>query len=129
LLPCGQTVNMEYYLKVMKRHNEAGRRKKVWYVEGKKWLLHYNNTTAHSSLLIPIFSQNMRWRSSPSLRTHQILQQWTSFSAPSWNPYWMADNLCLFRTVRKICWQSYAGFQMRHSMNASKTWSNTGSYE
>jgi hypothetical protein len=29
LLPCGQTVNMEYYLKVMKRHNEAGRRKKV----------------------------------------------------------------------------------------------------
>ena len=28
-LPCGQTVNMEYYLKVMKRQKEAVRRKKV----------------------------------------------------------------------------------------------------
>jgi len=59
-LPCGQTVNMEYYLTVMKRQKEAVTRKKVRYVEGKKWLLHYNNATVHSSLLILIFSQNMR---------------------------------------------------------------------
>jgi len=26
----------------------------------------------------------------------------------------MANDLSLFRTVKKICWQSYAVFQMRH---------------
>jgi len=41
----------------------------------------------------------------------------------------MTDNLSLFRRVKKICWQSYAAFQMRHSRNASKTGRNAGSNE
>ena len=30
--------------------------KKVWFVEGKKWLLYQDNALVHSSLLIRIFS-------------------------------------------------------------------------
>jgi len=27
----------------------------------------------------------------------------TSFSSPSWNPYWKDDNLSLSRKLKKIC--------------------------
>jgi hypothetical protein len=55
-----------------------------------------------SSFSFMIFSQNMRQHSSPSLLTHQTLHQQTSFSSPSWNPYWKDDNLSLLRRLKKI---------------------------
>jgi hypothetical protein len=53
-LPYGQTVNKECYLKVMKRLR-AMRRKRTDLWMGEKWLLHHDNTLAHSSLLIHDF--------------------------------------------------------------------------
>lgn len=51
-LPCGQIVNKEYYLVVMKRLRGAVGRKRPDLWRGKKWLLHHDNALAHSSLLI-----------------------------------------------------------------------------
>jgi len=75
-----------------------------------------------------IFSHNMRRRSSHSVHIRQTLHQQTSFSSPSWNPYWIDDDLSLSRKLKKISWCSYAVFQKRHSRNASKTGRNAGSY-
>jgi hypothetical protein len=94
--------------------------KRGWFVEGK----------IHCSIMttlwhIPpcwfmIFSHNMKWCSSPNLRTCHTWHQWTSVSSLSWNSYWKDDDLHLLR-LKKICWQSYAVFQKRHSRNACKT--------
>jgi histone-lysine N-methyltransferase SETMAR len=54
-LPCGQRVNEEYYLKVMKRPRETVRRKRPNLWRGNKWLLHHDDTPAQSSLLIRDF--------------------------------------------------------------------------
>ena len=66
---------------------------------GKKWMLHCDNAPVHFSLWFMIFSQNVRWHSSPSLFTHQTLHQQTYFSSPTWNPYWKEDNLSLSRSL------------------------------
>ena len=49
-LPCGQMVNKEYYLKVMKRLRVRRIRPDLW--KGQKCSLHRDNTPVHSSLLI-----------------------------------------------------------------------------
>jgi len=54
-LPCGQTENKEYYLKVMKRLREAVRTKRTDLWRGKKWLLRRDHAPAHSSLPIHDF--------------------------------------------------------------------------
>jgi len=54
-LPRGQTVKKEYYLTVTKVPREAVRRKKAWFVEGKKWFLHHYKDPANSSVLIRDF--------------------------------------------------------------------------
>jgi len=54
-VPCGETVNKEFYLNVMKRLRAAVRRKRheVW--TNNTWMLHHDNVPAHASLLIREF--------------------------------------------------------------------------
>ena len=51
-VPCGETVNKEFYLNVLKHLREAVRRKmpKAW--TNNTWMLHHDNVPAHASLLI-----------------------------------------------------------------------------
>jgi len=51
----GETVNKEFYLKVMKRLKEAVRRKRSEAWTNKTWMLHHDNAPAHTSLLIREF--------------------------------------------------------------------------
>ena len=51
-VPHGETVNKEFYLKVMKRLREAVRRKKPEAWTNKTWMLHHDNAPPHASLLI-----------------------------------------------------------------------------
>ena len=50
----GQMVNKQCYLKVIKRLREALRIKRPDFWRGKKWLLHHDNVSVHSPLLICI---------------------------------------------------------------------------
>ena len=54
-VPCGETVNKEFYFKVMKRLGEAVRRKRPEAWTNKTWMLHHDNAPAHASLLIREF--------------------------------------------------------------------------
>jgi hypothetical protein len=54
-VPRGETVNKEFYLKVMKRLREAVRRKRPEAWTNKTWMLHLDNAPAHASLLIREF--------------------------------------------------------------------------
>src|SRR5215469_3884082 len=51
----GETVNKEFYLKVMKRLREAVRRKSPEAWTNKTWMLYHDNAPAHASLLIREF--------------------------------------------------------------------------
>jgi hypothetical protein len=64
-LPHSQTVNKEYYLKVMQRLRGAVRSKGQICGEGKKWLLHHDNTPVHSSLLIHDFLTKLEMKLVP----------------------------------------------------------------
>ena len=54
-VPRGETVNKEFYLKVMKRLREAVRRKRPEAWTNKPWMLHHDNAPPHASLLIREF--------------------------------------------------------------------------
>ena len=54
-VPRGETVNKEFYLKVMKRLREAVRRKRPEAWTNKTWMLHHDDAPAHASLLIREF--------------------------------------------------------------------------
>jgi transposase len=54
-VPRGETVNKEFYLKVMKRLREAVRRKRPEAWTNKTWMLHHDNAPPHTSLLIREF--------------------------------------------------------------------------
>jgi hypothetical protein len=54
-VPHGETVNKEFYLKVMKRLMEAVRRKRPEAWTNKTWMLHHDNAPAHASLIIREF--------------------------------------------------------------------------
>ena len=54
-VPRGETVNKEFYLKVMKRLREAVQRKRPEAWTNKTWMLHHDNAPAHASLLIHEF--------------------------------------------------------------------------
>ncbi|UYV74235.1 hypothetical protein LAZ67_11002565, partial [Cordylochernes scorpioides] len=54
-LPQGRTVNKEYYLQVMRNLREAIRQKRPDLWKNKNWLLHHDNTPAHTSLLVRDF--------------------------------------------------------------------------
>ena len=51
-VPRGETVNKEFYLKVMKRLREAVRRERPEVRTNKTWMLHHDNAPAHASLFI-----------------------------------------------------------------------------
>jgi len=57
-VPRGETVNKEFYLKVMKRLREAMRRKRPEAWTNKIWMLHHDNAPAHASLFIREFLAN-----------------------------------------------------------------------
>lgn len=52
LLRQDRTVNKEYYLKVIRRLQEAIRKIRSEFWKNNSWLLHYDNSPAHSSLLV-----------------------------------------------------------------------------
>ncbi|UYV78256.1 hypothetical protein LAZ67_16000691 [Cordylochernes scorpioides] len=54
-LPQGRTVNEEYYLQVMRNLREAIRQKRPDLWKNKNWLLHHDNSPAHTSLLVRDF--------------------------------------------------------------------------
>ncbi|UYV73990.1 JRKL, partial [Cordylochernes scorpioides] len=54
-LPQGRTVNKEYYLQVMRNLREVIRQKRPDLWKNKNWLLHHNNASAHTSLLVRDF--------------------------------------------------------------------------
>ncbi|UYV69816.1 hypothetical protein LAZ67_7000859 [Cordylochernes scorpioides] len=54
-LPQGRTVNKEYYLQVMRNLHEAIRQKRPDLWKNKNWLLHHDNSPAHTSLLVRDF--------------------------------------------------------------------------
>ncbi|UYV80763.1 hypothetical protein LAZ67_19001657 [Cordylochernes scorpioides] len=54
-LPQGRTVNKEYYLQVMRNLREAILQKRPDLWKNKNWLLHHDNATAHTSLLVRDF--------------------------------------------------------------------------
>jgi len=54
-VPRGETVNKEFYLKVLKRLRAAMRRKKPEAWTNNIWMLHHDNAPAHASLLIREF--------------------------------------------------------------------------
>jgi hypothetical protein len=51
-VPRGETVNKEFYLKVVKLLREAVRRNSPEAWTNKTWMLHYENAPAHASLFI-----------------------------------------------------------------------------
>ena len=53
--PRGETVNKDFYLKVMERLREAVRRKKPEAWTNKTWMLHHDNAPVHALLLIREF--------------------------------------------------------------------------
>jgi hypothetical protein len=55
LLHQGQTVNVWYYLEVLKRLRENVRRKRPQLWRNNSWFLHHDNAPAHASLLIRDF--------------------------------------------------------------------------
>jgi transposase len=54
-VPRGETINKEFYLKVMKRLRETVRRKRPEAWTNKTWMLHHDTAPAHASLLIREF--------------------------------------------------------------------------
>ena len=54
-LPQGRTVNKEYYLEVMHRLREAIRQKRTELWKNQSWILHHDNTPAHTSMLVREF--------------------------------------------------------------------------
>jgi len=54
-VPRGETVNKEFYLKVMKGLREVVRRKRPEAWTNKTWMLHLDNAPPHASLLIREF--------------------------------------------------------------------------
>ncbi|UYV60866.1 hypothetical protein LAZ67_1002640 [Cordylochernes scorpioides] len=54
-LPQGRTVNKEYYPQVMRNLRVAIRQKRPDFWKIKNWLLHHDNASAHTSLLVRYF--------------------------------------------------------------------------
>jgi transposase len=53
--PEGQTINKEYYLKVIRHLRDAVRRNRLDLWASRNWQLHHDNAPAHSSHLIQSF--------------------------------------------------------------------------
>ena len=72
--PDGQTINKEFYLQVLRRLRESVRRKRPEKWRDGDWILHHDNSSAHTSHLVQQF---FFWPNKPPLicssrHTHQI---------------------------------------------------------
>ena len=54
-VPTGQTVNQVYYLEVLKRLREKVRRKRPELFANNSWILHHDNSPAHTALSVREF--------------------------------------------------------------------------
>jgi len=54
-IPCGQTVNKEFYIAVLKHLGEAIRRKRPQLWTNQSWVLHHDNVPADSSFVVHNF--------------------------------------------------------------------------
>jgi len=54
-IPCGQTVNKEFYVAVLKHLKEAVRQKRPQLWTNQSWVLHHDNAPAHLSFLVRNF--------------------------------------------------------------------------
>ena len=54
-VPTGQRVNQVYYLEVLKRLREKVRRKRPEIFANNSWILHHDNTPAHTPLSVGEF--------------------------------------------------------------------------
>jgi len=70
--PDGQTINKEFYLKVLRRLRESVRRKRPEKWRVGDWILHHDNAPAHTSHLVCSFWPNMAPLGCSSRHTHQI---------------------------------------------------------
>ena len=77
--PEGQTINMEYYLQVLRRLREAVRRKRPDMWAAKNFQLHHDNAPAHSAHVINTFLA----KNSSSLVTLPTRHRVTSGCSPS----------------------------------------------
>ena len=92
LLPRGQTVKKEYYLKVMKGWERQWGEKGL-ICGGEKWLLQHYNVPAHFSLLIRDFLAKHETTLVPQPPSSSELAPVDSFSSPCWNQSWKDDDL------------------------------------
>ena len=79
--PRGQTINKEYYVKVLKRLRNAVRRKRPRFWSSGDWLLHHDNAPAHSSNLVQQF-----------MAKHKIVQ----LRQPPYSPDMAPCDFCMF---------------------------------
>ena len=84
-VPCVETVNKEFYLKVMKRWREAVRRKRPEVWTNKTWMVHRDNAPAHASLLIREFLVKQETIVVPQPPTLQIWPLRTFSCSQSWS--------------------------------------------
>ena len=134
-LTYGQMVNKEYYLKVMKRLEQALRRKgwnkhwgeKAWFVKGEKMVA---PSWQHCSafLLSESWFSHKTWDdihppasilTRPCTSRHHSIHRAENCSG--------RITIWVSRRLKKTHWQSYAVFQKSHSRNSSKTGRNAGS--
>jgi hypothetical protein len=54
-VPCGQRVNKEFYIAVLKHLREAVRRKRPQLCTNQSWVLHHDNSPAHSLFFVRKF--------------------------------------------------------------------------
>jgi hypothetical protein len=57
-VPCGLTVNKEFYVAVLKHLREAVRRKRPQLWMNQSWVLHHDNAPAHSFLMHNFLAKN-----------------------------------------------------------------------
>jgi hypothetical protein len=84
--PEDQTINTEYYLKVIYHLRDAVQRKRLHLWASRNWQLHHDNATAHSSHLIHSF-----------LAKHGIP---VVHQAP-YSPYMAPCDFCLFPKLKR----------------------------
>ena len=86
-VPTGQTVNQVYYLEVLKRLREKFRRKRPEIFANNSWILHHDNTPAHTVL---------------SVREFLVTKQITVLEHPAYSPDLALSDFFLFPKINEI---------------------------